>query len=298
MDEQQNERYITIGPPQLPPLVRGQKIKSGPYTITVTDEMVRQRERENDELYRRWMEEQERQLAADNESDTYAGEFKRASVRRKFIRKVFFILCMQLLFTAIFIGLFVFIDEFQIFMIQHWYLWIIALLGFLISYCSISCSQKARRTSPCNIILLIILTISMSYLGAVASVRYTTEIVFLAAVMTAIVTLLITIVATCTSFDLTKHTGFLFIISMVLLAGIIVVSIVTYFTNIRLLQIGIALLGTLALALYLFFDIQVLMGGRKIELEPEEVVFATTQIYVDIVLLYQYILMFIGGVSE
>lgn len=36
------------------------------------------------------------------------------------------------------------------------------------------------------------------------------------------------------------------------------------------------------------------MGGRRIELNPDEVIFATAQIYVDIVLLYQYILMFMG----
>ena len=36
------------------------------------------------------------------------------------------------------------------------------------------------------------------------------------------------------------------------------------------------------------------MGGRRIELSPDEVVFATAQIYVDIVLLYQYVLLFMG----
>lgn len=36
------------------------------------------------------------------------------------------------------------------------------------------------------------------------------------------------------------------------------------------------------------------MGGRRIELRPNEVVFATVQVYVDIVLLYQYVLMFMG----
>lgn len=36
------------------------------------------------------------------------------------------------------------------------------------------------------------------------------------------------------------------------------------------------------------------MGGRRVELSPDEVVFAATQIYVDVVLLYQYLLMFMG----
>lgn len=45
---------------------------------------------------------------------------------------------------------------------------------------------------------------------------------------------------------------------------------------------------------YLYFDVQTIMGGRRIELSPDEIIFATTQIYVDIVLLYQYLLMFMG----
>lgn len=45
---------------------------------------------------------------------------------------------------------------------------------------------------------------------------------------------------------------------------------------------------------YLYFDIQTIMGGRKIELGPDEVIFATTQLYVDIMGLYRYLLILIG----
>lgn len=46
---------------------------------------------------------------------------------------------------------------------------------------------------------------------------------------------------------------------------------------------------------YLYFDVQTIMGGRKIQLSPDEVIFATTQLYVDIIGLYRYLLLVIGG---
>lgn len=49
---------------------------------------------------------------------------------------------------------------------------------------------------------------------------------------------------------------------------------------------------------FLFYDVQTIMGGRHIEIAPNEVVYATMLIYYDIAMLYQYLLIFMGGASE
>ncbi|KYQ60001.1 Fas apoptotic inhibitory molecule 2 [Trachymyrmex zeteki] len=233
------------GPPQLPPLIKGQKLKSGPYTVTVTDEMVAQRERENLELYKAWVRDQRRRnMLPQEEADEFIGDFKDIIIRRSFVRKVFCLLTMQLIFTIFVISIFLFWDEAQKFMIVYWYLWIVAMVVFIVAYCTVSCSVHARRTAPFNYICLILLTMGMSYLAAFVSVFYTIEVILIVLGMTAIVTMIIALVATFST--------------------------------------------------YLYFDVQTIMGGRRIELSPEEVIFATTQIYVDIVLLYQYLLMFMG----
>ncbi|KZC12682.1 Vacuolar protein sorting-associated protein 13C, partial [Dufourea novaeangliae] len=233
------------GPPQLPPLFKGQQIKTGPYTVTVTDEMVTQRERENQELYRAWLEQQQRRvMGPDGDGSDYIGDFKEEGVRRSFVRKVFLILTLQLLFTASVIAVFLFVDAAKKFMILHWYLWIIAFVCFTISYCAVSCSESARRKAPYNYILLCKLTIALSYLAAFTSVSYEVEIILMALGMSAVITFVVGVLATFSK--------------------------------------------------YLYFDVQTIMGGRRIEIEPDEVVFATVQIYVDIVMLYQYVLMFMG----
>lgn len=116
--------------------------------------MVARRERENQELYNAWLEQQRRrEMDPDDDGSDYIGDFKQDNVRRNFIRKVFCILTLQLLFTTAVIACFLFVlvlkmsnttmsllcyyhnemfyfyyrDEAKKFMIVHWYLWIIAM---------------------------------------------------------------------------------------------------------------------------------------------------------------------------
>ncbi|KAL6260328.1 hypothetical protein P5V15_007859 [Pogonomyrmex californicus] len=293
--EEQRIPQLIPGPPQLPPLIRGQKLKSGPYTITVTDEMVAHRERENLELYRAWVRDQRRRnmLPQENAND-YIGDFKDILVRRSFVRKVFCILTLQLMFTFFVISVFMFVDEAQKFMIIHWYLWIVAIVFFIVAYCAIACSVHARRTPPYNYICLILLTLAMSYLAAFISVLYSIEVILIVMGMTAIVTTIIALVATFSRFDLTMRPGMVMVAGLVAIVSIFTVLIVLLFTHIMVLRLVIAIIGTLLLCMYLYFDVQTIMGGRRIELNPDEVVFAATQIYVDIILLYQYLLIFVG----
>lgn len=46
---------------------------------------------------------------------------------------------------------------------------------------------------------------------------------------------------------------------------------------------------------FLAFDTQMIMGGRKLELNPEEHIFAALQLYMDVVQLFLFILRLIGG---
>nr|XP_012140988.1 PREDICTED: protein lifeguard 3-like isoform X1 [Megachile rotundata] len=295
MQVDQRTQKFAQGPPQLPRLYKGQEIRTGPYTTVVTDQMVAQRERENQELYNTWLElQRRREMDPDDEDSDYVGDFKQNIVRRNFIRKVFCILTLQLLFTTGVIAVFLFVDAAKKFMIVNWYLWIIAMMCFTISYCAVSFSERARRKTPYNYIWLCKLTLAMSYLVAFASVFYEVEIIFLAFGMTTLITLGIGLIATFSKFDLTMRSGLMMIIGLASIVAIFVMMIVLMFTHIKVLHIVISIIGMLLLSMYLYFDVQTIMGGRRIEIHPEEVIFATVQIYVDIVLLYQYVLMFMG----
>ncbi|XP_043505239.1 protein lifeguard 3-like [Polistes fuscatus] len=289
-NEQEIENIIH-GPPQLPPLFKGQKVQSGPYTITVTDDMVAQRERQNQELYRTWLHEQRRREMGDED---YMGDFKDLLVRRNFIKKIFCILALQLIYTTAVVAFFMFVPAAREFMLINWYIWLIALILFTVTYCAIACSECARRQTPNNYICLCLLTLAMSYLAAFVSVFYAIEVVLITLGMTAFVTITISFIATFTKFDLTMRTGLITIIGLVGIVALFVMVMVMIFTYIRTLHILMGIIGTLLVSMYLFFDVQTIMGGRRIEINPDEVVYATTQIYVDIILLYQYILMLVG----
>ncbi|KAF7994818.1 hypothetical protein HCN44_004290 [Aphidius gifuensis] len=286
---------IPDGPLYLPPLVKGQQVQNGPYTVTITDSMVALRDRQNQEIYRAWLQSQRRRNLPIDPDEPYIEEFKNSTVRRIFVQRVFGLLFLQFLFTTLYIAFFMFHQPANIFIKTHWYLWVIAMVGFIFSYCSISLSQCGRRQSGLGIICLSLLTLTESHLSAYISVHYQVEAVLIAMGSTTIVAMFIAFVATCCKFDFTKHTGLLSILSFLTLITMILLIITSMFTPVPMMMTLFGALGALIFSLYLYFDIQTIMGGRTIQINPDEIIFATTQIYVDLIGLYRYLLIFVGA---
>ena len=64
-------------------------------------------------------------------------------------------------------------------------------------------------------------------------------------------------------------------------------------------MVGYGCAGALIFSLYIVYDTQLMMGGKhKYALDPEEYIFAALNIYLDVVNLFMYILMIIGGSSD
>ena len=61
-------------------------------------------------------------------------------------------------------------------------------------------------------------------------------------------------------------------------------------------MIGYGSAGALVFSLYIVYDTQLMMGGKhKYSLSPEEYVFASLNLYLDIINLFLYILMIVGA---
>ena len=61
-------------------------------------------------------------------------------------------------------------------------------------------------------------------------------------------------------------------------------------------MIGFGAAGALVFSLYLVYDTQLMLGGKhKYALSPEEYIFAALNLYIDVVQLFLYILMIVGG---
>ena len=62
------------------------------------------------------------------------------------------------------------------------------------------------------------------------------------------------------------------------------------------MMIGNGAAGAFVFSLYLIYETQMMMGGKhKYALDPEEYIFAALNIYLDVINLFMYILMIVGG---
>ncbi|KAK7092847.1 protein lifeguard 3-like [Littorina saxatilis] len=222
--------------------------------------------------------------------------FSDKAIRRAFIRKVYLILTAQLFVTLGFIALFIFVEP-----IKNWvrtdglWFYIVAYVTFLVTYIALVCCPSVRRKSPGNFICLTIFTLAFSYLVATISSFHNTNIVLLAVGITAAVCVSISIFAIQTKIDFTMCSGCLFVLLMVLIFCGFACSITFYVWGYnRIMDCVYAGLGALVFALFLVYDTQMIVGGKKHELSPEEYISGALQLYMDVVMIFLMLLSLMG----
>ncbi|XP_055014778.1 protein lifeguard 2-like isoform X2 [Boleophthalmus pectinirostris] len=165
---------------------------------------------------------------------------------------------------------------------------------FFITYLVLSCCSALRRKFPWNLILLAIFTISLSYMTGMLSSFYNTKSVVLCLGITAAVCLLVTLCSFQIKFDITSYQGVLFVFCMVMFISGLVLALVLPFNDVPWLDVTYAVLGAILFTLFLMFDTQLLMGNKRYTMSPEEYVFATLNIYMDIIYIFSFFLQIFG----
>merc|ERR1711907_785402 len=183
--------------------------------------------------------------------DSY-GEFMDKQVRRGFIRKVFGILSVQLLITFAIAASLMSVDGAKLYV-----------------------QQNAWPVSVAFVSLLGIFTVSESFFVGVISMRYDTQIVIMALCTTALVVAGLTAYAFQTKYDFTTFGGILFC-SLFCLFGF---GFMTMFIQNHVMEIMYSSVGALIFSCYLVFDIQLLMHGKRVQLSPDDYVFAALNLY-------------------
>jgi len=222
--------------------------------------------------------------------------FSEKSVRQGFIRKVYSIVCIQLLISFGSVLLFTHSEDAKLFARQNVWLLFVALGVNICAIIPMVCSQGLRRKTPHNYILLGIFTLAeavlLGYLGAATK----PDVVRLAMAITAVIVIGLTLFAFQTKWDFTMLNGIMFVVFLVFfLAGMILMFFRTPIVNIIYSSIG-----ALIFAIYLVIDTQQIVGGqnRKYQISPEEYVFASLMIYLDIVNLFTYILSILNELNK
>ena len=236
------------------------------------------------EQNRRHLQDTDAEFGLDN-NDVNRELFHNTHIRHAFIRKVYMIVLLQLAITAGMIVLFMKVEALKSFAEHNIWISIGPLLGAIVVLLFISCGPEClRKKFPWNAILLGLFTFLFSIsIGAVSSLR-SQEIVLIAFGITALIVLIITLLAFQTWIDITdKGYALMICLGILLLVGIglgiaaIFVGDSETFKTIHLLY---CVLGVMVFTCLLFYDTQLLIGGKhKFAISPEDYILASLSIY-------------------
>ena len=227
------------------------------------------------------------------------GLFAEKAIRQAFISKVYSMLTLQLIFTSILIGMFVLNNDTKRYFAHAQGWMFLGFAIFFVAYLILVCVESARRSSPTNLVLLFVLTFGYGLVAAVTSCRYDTKIVFFAFVATGVSSFLIAAFAKSTKIDVTNCGTTLCLIGLAhMVIGMVMVLILVPLGYAKLASLLISISGALLASLYLLFDLQLIMGGRKCELSPEEYILACVMLYTDIIQIFIYLLEIFSRLSD
>uniref|UniRef100_A0A1I7UDQ1 Protein lifeguard 3 n=2 Tax=Caenorhabditis tropicalis TaxID=1561998 RepID=A0A1I7UDQ1_9PELO len=178
----------------------------------------------------------------------------------------------------------------------HEYYWgvYVAMAVFLMFYITLMCCEGCRRSFPCNLIILTLFTLSAATMTMFVTAAYSVESVMIALLITTLCSAAIIIFAATTKKDLTSCLGIAFILGICLLLFGLMTCIFVFFMHWYFLNIVYSALGALLCMFYLAIDIQLIMGGRRVEISPEEYIFAAVHVFVDILTMFFHILGVVG----
>jgi len=252
--------------------------------------------------------------AVDPESDVavilpegFGASFSEHAIRAKFIRKVYSILLSQLTLTAAIIATFWFTPAIKNFYCTEtrmdemgllhctkgsqngFIMYIVSYIIFFISYFTLACCESVRRKTPWNMIAMGIFTTAMSVWAASIAIYHDIWWVLMAIGITAALCLGLTLFSFQTKWDFTGWAMYLFGICWILFifGWIAIFFLVKSYPIVSLIYS--ALLAML-FSCFLIYDTQLLMGGKKYSISPEEHIYAAVQLYVDVVYIFLAIL--------
>jgi hypothetical protein len=208
------------------------------------------------------------------------------AVRKGFIQKVYGILSVQLIVSALIAA------PIAMMHIQAR----VAQACMMISLCTVlavSCCTKAARTFPTNYCFLFVITVCESVIVGFISEMYTLPSVMMAAGLTGFIFVGLTIFAFTTKKDFTGCGPYLY----ACLLGLILTSLLcVFFPFSPMMQKIQAGAGAIIFSFYIVYDTQLIVGGKhtKHEFECDDYVFAALAIYLDIVNLFLYLLQLFG----
>ena len=226
----------------------------------------------------------------EDEQDSCIFEFDKPEVRMPFIRKVYAILSVQLIFSAGLVALSVFNNDYRDFVMAYPVVLFTAIILSIILMYALVCYKVCARKVPLNFILLSLFTVCEAYMISAITMAADPQMVLIAAILTAGIVVSLTIYAITTKTDFTMMGGILFMVGMTLLLA----SLLSIFFRNRLMEIVISACSVVLFGLYLIYDTQLIIGGKAMELSVDDYIIGALMLYLDIVQIFLEILAILG----
>lgn len=221
--------------------------------------------------------------------------FNDITIRAAFIRKVFLIVAIMLAVVGFMSAIPFLHEDTMKFVHRNPSIYMLSYVSFLVVYIALMCCESVRRSFPANLICTALLTLAIGYMTMMLCSMYNLQAVVLCLVITTLCCGAIIIFSSQTKYDLTSMMGYVFIASMVLMIFGLVAMISVMAFDVKFLYTVYAGLAALLFMFYLAIDIQMIMGGRKYEISPEDHIFASIQIFLDIVYIFWMLLTLFGN---
>lgn len=216
------------------------------------------------------------------------------SDQMNFVRKVYSILAIQLSVTSAFIFAVQYVDS-----LRHFFstpsgvaLYVTCAVLSIVLMCSIVCCFG--RTAPLNMVLLGAFTLCETFmLGGITS-QYQKEVVAMAGLATALVTISLTVYAWRTTVKIEVFGALAFVVYLAMLP----MAIIGFFYMPKFLYTIYMCLGLIFYSLYLIIDTIIICGKEKhngVAMDYNDYVIGALMLYIDIVMIFVYILRLLGS---
>ena len=223
--------------------------------------------------------------------DNGFSKFNDQEDRLNFVRKVYGILGFQLALSAAIVSIPISNDHARYWISDHWGLMVAAMVTAVVVSCTMICCLQLTRVVPINYVLMTIFTVCEAYMLAGVAAKYDPEVVIQAAVTTAGVTLGLTLFACCTSADFVLIGPILVLILAMALSMSMLFMFVFMFNKLHTFY---CMMGVIIYSIYLIVDTQLIMGGKRYEIEIDDYILGAIILYTDIIMLFLYLLQLFG----
>jgi len=211
-----------------------------------------------------------------------------AEVRNGFIKKVYGILSVQIIVTILLAIPFHRIPEVKEFVVSTPTLLYVAWGMAFILLVIITCLPGIAQTFPNNYVLLAAFTIVEAFIIGVYTAMHDTLAVIIAAAVTCLITIVLSIYAATTKTDFTGWGIYLMVATIALIA----ITILAFITGLAILITIVVMLGVVLFSFYLIYDTQLIVGGKHTQYHftVDDYVLGALCLYLDIINLFMYIL--------